>query len=328
MFDNFDKQNNKTLKDYFELLFEENINVPVNQIIEEIKKVKTEIKLSPEKTTILNTIEGLLNTLVKKPDNALKLLKDSLDLIKDSPVSSIKNRIEGEYGIFLINQRLVEEGIEYVKRAFEYLSGQNLFKPALNLIDRAVRVLREKERVDLAIEMCVYALSKTIPASFLKEELSLRALMGETKLLVGNFGEGQAEIESAMNRARLHGFYEVEYQALVGQAIAKALNNLVDDAIKLALRARKLASDNNDPVRYTSAVFLLMDFYESKDDRLSAYEVVLRGVKSMQEFFGDSVKGKFMGWLEGLRERWGDEEYEKVAREFIKRSKKEVGLSS
>lgn len=318
-------KNNTSGRDFFtnlETFFEKSIEFALKEIIEEINQRCSEDSVTSDVKATLKAVEALIHSAIGNKKESLRKLSIARNIARLSGNTIVANRIDGEYGLLLTEQGSFDKGTSIVINASQNLANANFHRSSYNLIDRLVRSLRKRGEIKLAIDSLSKILSHSWPPSVLKEELSLRVLLGETMVISNHTEDGQKEIENALKMARLHGFYEVEFQSLMAFSFAEAGRGNLNDSVKLLSEARSIAVKNRDPFRYASAALALCHIHEQNNDRLSAYAVMVRAVASLRDLFGESVPSGFKPWLEALRERWGEEEYDRIVKEFIKREGK------
>jgi tetratricopeptide (TPR) repeat protein len=294
----------------------------LSKIISEISARKSESTISADETAVLSAVQGLVEKAVGNRAEAITKLSEARQAARNSSDPVLAKRLDAEYGLMLVENGSLEEGRDIILKACRELVFVRSFGLMLSLIDRLVRMLRMKGQFDTAIESAEDFLSMGLPVSALKEELALKALKAETIILAGRKEQGRAELDEVRNRARLHDFFEVEYQILMGLGIMQAETENFNEGIDLLAQAMDLAVKKQDTFRYASAAITMSQFYEVSGDRLRAYAVMVRAVASLRDFYGESVPGGFRSWLNVLKERWGEEEYNRIVREFIEKNGK------
>lgn len=94
------------------------------------------------------------------------------------------------------------------------------------------------------------------------------------------------------------------------------------EAIHPLKEARAAAVAIPDPLLYATASALLAVAYWLLEDRVNTYAACTRALVSLEDLLGPGAGNLFQALLETLRAAWGEENYRRVAEEFVERRKK------
>jgi hypothetical protein len=155
------------------------------------------------------------------------------------------------------------------------------------------------------------------PLTSLERALMLRATLGETALVGGDPARGREELDRVDVRAELNGLWRPRFHTAMARAAAAHARGEHAVAEVLAEQARPLAVTHRDPNRYLAAVQLAAHAAEARGDRAAAYGKAVVAIKSLRVLLGARADALGREWLDGMRARWGDADYDAAAIGFL-----------
>lgn len=152
--------------------------------------------------------------------------------------------------------------------------------------------------------------------------LALRAVRLEIQLRTGSTYESFDALCESLIEHRLGRFAQ---RLHVARSIASVEAGRYEQAIADIESARSLAVESTDFVAYTSVSLWLFLVHERRGDLEAAFSTIVRAVASLEQALSavDPDIVRIRSWLESLPQRWGAEEFERVAREHVSGPRRE-----
>jgi hypothetical protein len=210
-----------------------------------------------------------------------------------------------------------QDGAGRAEEAIGELAGCGRTWAALQVADDLVRALRRAGEIERARAVGARLQDRPWPPEVLERALQLRVTHAETALFGGQPEVGDDELRRACVRADLHHLWRPQHQAVMARALFAASQGHIAEAEAHATQARQLAVTHRHPERYLSAAQLLANLAEQRGDRVAAYGVTVRAVRSLRQLLGPAFDPTGEQLLANLRARWGDETYATAAQAYV-----------